>query len=424
MIKTLSIILGLSFSLCSCDASSKSGGDVDPYKIDKASFLYECNRDTVVFKSNYHVDLIMNDNPYRAVDFDYGKVISNGDYYHLVDKGEYVEYTYYRNDGDPNSNVVSKEHLYDFWFGMGDYFFDMKYEDYTYNKTKKQYECNNVQLGDLVIETGVFVSYKKKPIHIEFIIKDQGVFKAEFSKHGEVKVTLPTAPTYYSSVTLDYELETGTSLEAALASRLGGLDIDYTLDDIGNNKCRIVFSYQNYREVSLIESILTSRGDARISNAHDRFSKLDKNVSITDDDTLLIPFDLTKSENYTLLQETFDDVENGRTEYAERVTIEGENEEEILTYYYYYLYIWYDYDESNCFSEVSNGVYTNLFTKIPITSTSMNNYSNGIKVGFIMDLNHDGEISTYEEEYASRYTLFVQKLLNMEPDGCTFDYAS
>ena len=413
--KKLCLLFALPLLLSGCTTSSSGG---DPYQIDKNTFLYECNPDTVIFKSNYRVRMSMDDVSFMTTDFDYGKACSNGYYYHLVDKGESVELTSYRSDGTPQTSNVSKEYLYNYWFGMGQYLFEMKYEDYTYNKEKKQYECQNVQLSDFTIESGVFIAYKKKPLFIEFNIKDRGKFTVEFSDHGKVTVTFPERPTYTYSVTFDYQLAIGMSLETAINNRLGGLDATYKVEDMGNNQCRVIFTYYNYREVDIMEALLTSKGDARISNAHDTFVKLNKNVTV-DGYSLLIPFDTTDNDNLTMLLETFDDIRNERTEYGEAYYYEGDESD---TSYNYCLYIWYDHDPSDSFAGLSTGGYYNLLAKYHVYSTIIGDYADGFRLNFATDFNHDGMFTSDEEELSTHCVKMLQRLLNFEPDGCSFDY--
>ena len=416
--KKLYLLFALPLLLSGCSPYQNN----DPYQIDRQHFYYECNPDTVMFKSNYRVEMYDNDRLFLESDFDYGKVLSNKDYYyHLVDKGDSVEFTSYLSDGTPNTSIVSKEYMYNYWFGFGQYLFQMKYEDYRYVKESNFYECTNVELSGLTITRGIFIVYKNKPQYAEFNFAGRGKYVVEFSKHGEISITLPTRPTYTHTVTIDYQLSDELTLQEAVANRIGGLDIEYVVEDLGNHQCKISFTYYDYHTVALVEALLTTKGDPRISNAHDTFIKLDKSVYI-DGDSLVIPFDLTNTENRYLLEETIDDLKNNRTEYGEAYY--DDEGDESSTSYNYCVYLWYDYDPNNSFSELTYGAYNYLLAKIHITSTSIEYYEKGFSVSFYIDYNHDGVLTSNEIELLHHHLKIVKHLLNFEPDGCSFDYPS
>lgn len=418
--KKIALVFVALFSLSGCGRSSKVA---DPYQFDKDTYLYECNPDTVMFKSNYRVEMYVDDVLRMTSDLDYGKACTNNEYYYyLVEQGDSAEVTSYRQDGSFNTTIQSKEYLYNYWFGFGKYLFELKYEDFSYNQEKKYYECDRVELSEFVIEKGIFKAYNKKPIYIEYNIVGQGKFAMQFSKHGEVTVNLPAKPSYSATVTLDYQIASGQTLQDAIAYRLGGLNIDYRVEDLGNNKCTVTYVYSNFRLSSIIEALLTTSGNVKISNAHDVFVNFSKN-SYIDNDTLVVPFDLSNSVNRSLLEQTISDLENNRTDYAESYQIDIE-EEETKTLYMYNLYLWGDYDGTVHFEDIKVGSITNLLAKINIASLDINDYKNGFKLSFYFDLNHDGLITSDEQELIRNYLPLVQRYLNFTSDGSTFVYSS
>ena len=192
----LAVLLLTPFILCSCTVDIGSNVDPEPAKekniITKEIFDYECNPDTVVFKSNYRVEHFFNGVSEVVTEFDNGKAVSNNQYYYNnVNLGDTVETTYY-SSGGPVVTVRTKEEFYNYWFGGFGFFFDFEFEDFIYDEENDYYALKEpTSARGYQIDSGYMRTKNNKPVEYSFEIRHSGTFTGVFSRFGEISITLP-----------------------------------------------------------------------------------------------------------------------------------------------------------------------------------------------------------------------------------------
>ena len=418
MKRKLFALLLIPFVLSSCQKQNGSGNKaptVDDAIIDKASFEYECNPDTVVFKSNYRIEHFYNGASQLITDIDYGKAISGGYYYYHVDKGDYVETTTY-SSGYPNTQTRTKQQFYEYWFQSYAFFFELKYEDFTYNEANKYYALNKpISSHGFNITGGYLRAKNKKPIEYKFDIENYGEFKGQFSKFGEISITLPTVEIKTQTLYYTYQdLEPGLSLSTAINRRIGSFGIPYQFELLDGDIIKLTITYKTIRDISLIKMAMATYGQVTFSNAHNTTAYL-PGKAFAIDFTIHFPYQ-SGTAFYNMLKETILDYEYGQEQYGEYYQ-DGEGEDSTSSYKYY-LYLWLNYDERCLFPGYE---YTNLLGKIDVGDACEKGDPPPLEIYVSPDIDGDCYATSQEALSTYEYCQNLAILINSINDEAKFE---
>lgn len=191
---------GSSKSTSASDTSLSSSGStyVDPYTFTKEEYEEQLNRDYVLTKANYYLELIINDVPYQYCEIATGRMHSyfyqNQVHYYggfeIVNE-DLFKYTMFNYDGQRTYDYYTKEYIYSYVFGNNGFYFDIPYEVYSYD------EINHVYKGTYqkseqseVIEMELHVK-NHLPEKMIAIRNNTQRYEMTFSKHGNVEVIFP-----------------------------------------------------------------------------------------------------------------------------------------------------------------------------------------------------------------------------------------
>ena len=186
MKKLIFALILLPATLCSCKGNNK----YKDYMVSKGVYEHELNAHTVLFESNYRIDMEgMYFTQYSEFDNGYARV-DGKDVYHFEDLGAEIKCTHYTSQGLVDYvRTDTKENIYLWWFMSYYYLFTIPYEEFEFDKQERQYVCGEVSYSEeFAINRGVLKAYKNKPMYFEFDIKGYGTYKATFSQHGNISI--------------------------------------------------------------------------------------------------------------------------------------------------------------------------------------------------------------------------------------------
>lgn len=182
------------------DPSHNSDTDSeDKYFVTREMYEREMDRDTVLFHSNYIVemDTTVRSNPLIS-QFDNGKsIVNNSQYYEFteLDHG-YVNMFNCNLDGTyPYERSMPKESLYLYWFMDFGFLFDVPFDELTYDPNTHTMVGHDFDVDQYHIESVTMSAYDGKPISMVFEITNLGTCTARFYNHGQVSITRPDIQT-------------------------------------------------------------------------------------------------------------------------------------------------------------------------------------------------------------------------------------
>lgn len=185
MKKFIFALILLPATLCSCKENKYKN-----YTVSKGVYEHELNAHTVLFESNYRID-IEGQFISQSSEFDNGYArVDATQIYYFEDLGNDIRCSHYNSGGVIDYTTTnSEENICLWWFGNFYYLFKIPYEAFEFDKQERQYVCGEVNYSEeFGINRGIIRAYKNKPMYFEFDIKGFGTYKATFSQHGNISI--------------------------------------------------------------------------------------------------------------------------------------------------------------------------------------------------------------------------------------------
>lgn len=425
-------IFSLSLSLLSC------GENKDPdskYKINKNQFNTQCNRDYVLVKSNYTIKEFYPYSEPLTVYFDYGKIKVESSlystFYKVVLNDDSFTLTRYPSYGGSYDETISKQEMYNFFFGQYDFLFDVTYESLTFNKEQKCYDVDvSIFDSSYQIEGLSFFTLNGVLQKAVASINKQS-FIMDFYDIGSTKVDIQLVPSEIKTLKYDYNLPQGANDKMIIdyvSYCLSELGIKTRSVSAGSGKLAIEYttSFGSIAERNIDVLLHKKIGEkVALTNAHDEeVFDLDFQVNPRSD-AIELSMLCSTNDVARLINTTVKDMNNGDTNYAIMSPL-SEDEEE--NKYGYPIFIWADYDREICnFNNYKNNEVETLLRvfgqyffypdtfKISdyIVDVSDYSYRFTLLMGY-MDSNGDGYISEQERNQSIFQASFIASYINIE----------
>ena len=259
-------------------------------------------------------------------------------------------------------------------------------------------------------------------------------FNIEYSSGTEM--TFRVANVDENGDEIDMGNEKGAdNIAEVMESRLNTFGVSrYKVETQNQDTVKVTLKAQSSSDLNRISTYLSFNGSLALSNAHDTVlttSTSDENPSFLPKNAkaylktsrgypnIVLPVDVDNEYYQAMLQETVDDVKDGKTDFAEATTSQDEEGNDNTSYKYYF-YLWFNWDDAQCtFDNIKDGKQAasdRLLMKFQILEDNQFYYDDGknnkLYSPVNIDNNGDGVATPEEKEMGYKSARYIVNLIN------------